>query len=184
MTNPDVYPITAAFEKEVKDLKLNEIGRAISARMQSHLNEYEHGVAEPEVLFSNELREHLEQSYNRGDTLEEKEESKKFFLTRSALLTMKEMFIDLLQTYWTSSQPPEVTVWMPDDETAMSPGVQEDVVRAVTAAKGHMMTDEGWNYVAVGPQPFNAEDASKAMTEQSGEKALEPEAWREQKINE
>ena len=182
MTNPAVYPITAAFEKEVKDLKLNEIGRAIAARMQSHLGEYEHGVAEPEVLFGDELKQFIERNYNAGDTLEEKDENKKFFFTRSALLTMKEMFIDLLQTYWTTAQPVEVTVWMPCDDTSINTNVQDDIIRAVTAAKGHLMTDDGWNYIAVGPQPFTCEDASKAMAEQSGDKAIEPTEWFERSM--
>lgn len=182
MTNPDVYPVTAAFEKEVRELKLKEIGKAVAQRMITHLGEYEHGVAEPEVLVASELADTYMNARRDWDEIKEgsdEEDELKNKLRKSSLETMKEMFLDYLRTYWTVDKPADITVWMPDDDTAMSVDVREDVERVVKACKGHALADEGWNYIAVGPLPFSPEEASEAMKQQSGDEPLKPEMWTE-----
>lgn len=174
MTNPDVYPITAAFEKEVRELKLKEIGRAIAQRMICHIGEYEHGVAEPRVLLDDRVQKSLEALF--PDAREEKTD-----VTRDdlALHTMSAMFLDYLRTYWTVDKSPTITVWMPDDDTAMNMDAREDVEKAVKACGGYYRADEGWNYIAVSAEPFTPEEASTAMKEQAGTDPIKPEEWTE-----
>jgi hypothetical protein len=55
-TNADVYPITAAFEKEFKDLSKDAVYRKTFRVMVHNIGEYEHGSAD---LGGIKLREYV-----------------------------------------------------------------------------------------------------------------------------
>lgn len=100
MTNPEVYPITADFEKKVQELVLVELGKPIADRMIAHLKEYEHGVAEPEVLFPANMLAALKAYGYTNDVDDTPTEYGPKTLQELALETMSNMFFDYLLTYW------------------------------------------------------------------------------------
>lgn len=56
-----------------------------------------------------------------------------------------------------------ITVWMPDDDTALNRDIQSDLIIAVEACHGYIMATTEWEWIAVSTEPFTAEEATRAL---------------------